>query len=316
MKYFLYLNNDIVNSIISQAEQGLITEFMNESENSSGNIFNKETKVGALAKLSSTFYRFFGAEAEFDYEHTRTNSSQDNHVSKDIVQKTLHDAAYNIAYDYISEQLNREQVEDLGEYVEISGDFQYIDFKTLVSYFNENGLIDFIKKEELKKIEERIDTEFASLNREGSRNNQQEFNRRKREAKETIDNKYKEIQGIINLLRNLLPCNRMYISNKGYIIPIDDRYLRDYPESFGFKYGGLMTCLGYVTNIIGKDTHIEDNSNAFASLQHGINESLRSILPLKEEDLFIITPIAIYYTNSESQNSTAVPEGTAVDPQI
>jgi len=26
-----------------------------------------------------------------------------------------------------------------------------------------------------------------------------------------------------------------------------------------------MTCLGYVTNIIGKDTHIEDNSNAFAS---------------------------------------------------
>ena len=51
-------------------------------------------------------------------------------MSKDIVQKTLHDAAYNIAYDYISEQLNREQVEDLGEYVEISGDFQYIDFKT------------------------------------------------------------------------------------------------------------------------------------------------------------------------------------------
>lgn len=59
MKYFLYLNNDIVNSIISQAEQGLITEFMNERENSSGNTFNKETKVGALAKLSSTFYRFF-----------------------------------------------------------------------------------------------------------------------------------------------------------------------------------------------------------------------------------------------------------------
>lgn len=237
-------------------------------------------------------------------------------MSKDIVQKTLHDAAYNIAYDYISEQLNREQVEDLGEYVEISGNFQYIDFKTLVSYFNENGLINFIKKEELKKIVERIDTEYASLNREGRRNNQQEFNRRKREAKETIDNKYKEIQGIINLLRNLLPCNRMYISNKGYIIPIDDRYLRDYPESFGFKYGGLMTCLGYVTNIIGKDTHIEDNSNAFASLQHGINESLRSILPLKDDNLFIITPIAIYYTNSESQNSTAAPEGTAVNSPI
>lgn len=104
----------------------------------------------------------------------------------------------------------------------------------------------------------------------------------------------------------------MYISNKGYIIPIDDRYLRDYPESFGFKYGGSMTCLGYVTNIIGKDTHIEDNSNAFASLQHGINESLRSILPLSDDNLYIITPIAIYYTNNEAQNHTVSLEDTSV----
>lgn len=238
---------------------------MNENENSSGKSFDKETKVEALAKLSSTFYRFFGAEAEFDYEHTRTNGTHDNHVSKDIVQKTLHDAAYNVAYDYISEHLNKAQVKDLEEYVEISGDFQYIDFKSLVSYFNENGLIDFIKKEELKKIKIQIDTEFESLNREARRNNQQEISRRKRVAKDAIDNKYKEIDDIIKLLHNILPCDRMYISNKGYIIPIDDRYLRDYPESFGFKYGGSMTCLGYVTNIIGKDTHIEDNSNAFAS---------------------------------------------------
>lgn len=233
-------------------------------------------------------------------------------MSKDIVQKTLHDAAYNIAYDYISEHLNKAQVKDLEEYVEISGDFQYIDFKSLVSYFNENGLIDFIKKEELKKIKIQIDTEFESLNRKARRNNQQEISRRKRVAKDAIDNKYKEIDDIIKLLHNILPCDRMYISNKGYIIPIDDRYLRDYPESFGFKYGGSMTCLGYVTNIIGKDTHIEDNSNAFASLQHGINESLRSILPLSDDNLYIITPIAIYYTNNEAQNHTVSLEDTSV----
>ena len=48
MKYFLYLNNDIVNSIISQAEQGLITEFMNESENNSGNTFDKKQRLEHL----------------------------------------------------------------------------------------------------------------------------------------------------------------------------------------------------------------------------------------------------------------------------
>ena len=312
MKYFLYLNNDIVNSIISQAEQGLITEFMNESENSSGKTFDKETKVGALAKLSSTLYRFFGAEAEFDYEHTRTNGTKDNHVSKDIVQKTLHDAAYNIAYDYISEQLNKEDAEDLGEYIEITDDFQYIDFNSLLSYFEKDGLVDYIIQDEQNKASQMIEEKYSSLNREERRNKQGEINKLIKSMNSEINDKYKNIDKIIKLLHKLLPCDRMYISKKGYIIPIDDRYLRDYPESFSFKYGGSMTCLGYVTNIIGKDTHIEDGSNVFASMQHGINESLRSILPLTDDNLFIITPIAIYYSNNELQSNLAAPEGTAV----
>lgn len=298
MKYFLYLNNDIVNSILSQAEQGLITDFINENEKGKESSYISETKVGALAKLSSSFYKFLGFETELNYENVKNNGGQDSYVSKDIVQKTLHDAAYNIAYSDIKDQMkNDSTIDDLGEYIETKDYFQYIDLKTILSYFEKDSLIDFIKKDEQATAEKAIEAKFEKLSREDQRNKKTEFSKLKRDIVEQVNKKYKNLDEMIKLLHKLLPCERMYISNKGYIIPIDDKYLRDQPESFGFKYGGLMTCVGFVTNVIGKDTNDNEEKNAFASFQYGINEVLRSILPLKDDDLFIINPIAIYYGN-------------------
>ncbi len=50
-----------------------------------------------------------------------------------------------------------------------------------------------------------------------------------------------------------------------------------------------------ITNIIGKDTNPDDNSNVFASLQFSINELLRQLLPTKEENLYVVSPLAVYY---------------------
>ena len=298
MKYFLYLNSDVVNSIISQSEQGLITEMIEENGNSSEDNKNRITKVGALARLSSTFYKFFGAEAEFSVDWTKSEALSNSQVSKDIVQKTLHDAAYNIAYDYISKEIVKEEdIAVLGEYVEIIDEFQYIDFNSLLKYFSNGGFVDFLKEERYKEAQDAIGESIGSENRENRRNNK--ASSIKSDIKKKIDQEFNEASKLVNLLHSILPCERMYISNKGYVMPIDDRYLRDYPESFGFKYGGSMVCVGYVTNIIGKDTIVDDNSNFFESIQNSINESLRGILPLKDDNLFIINPIAIYYSNNE-----------------
>ena len=172
MKYFLYLNSDVVNSIISQSEQGLITELIEENGNSSEDNKNRITKVGALAKLSSTFYKFFGAEAELSIDRTNSEALSNSQVSKDIVQKTLHDAAYNIAYDYISKEIVKEEdIAVLGEYVEITDEFQYIDFNSLLKYFSNGGFIDFLKKEKYKEAQDAISESIGSENRENRRNN-------------------------------------------------------------------------------------------------------------------------------------------------
>lgn len=81
----------------------------------------------------------------------------------------------------------------------------------------------------------------------------------------------------------------------GYLIPLDDQYFRIDPKNLGFKYGGEITCVGMITNIIGVDADPCDNNNIFATLQFSVNEVLRTILPTNEKNLCVIHPIAVFY---------------------
>lgn len=96
-------------------------------------------------------------------------------------------------------------------------------------------------------------------------------------------------------MRGLIPYNRMLISSDGYLVPLNTKYFRVDPLDLGFKYGGEITCVGMITNIIGEDTNPNDDNNIFATVQFTANEVLRSILPTNENNLCVIHPIAIYY---------------------
>ena len=87
----------------------------------------------------------------------------------------------------------------------------------------------------------------------------------------------------------------MLISNDEYLIPLNTKYFRVDPIDLGFKYGGEITCVGMVTNIIGKDTNQNDNKNIFAILQSTANEALRSMLQTNQNNLCVVHPVAIYY---------------------
>ena len=89
--------------------------------------------------------------------------------------------------------------------------------------------------------------------------------------------------------------DRLLISHDGYLVPLDDQYFRINPSSLGFKYGGQMTCVGMVTNIIGESTDPNNEDNFFATIQFTVNEALRSMLPTTKKDLCVLHPIALYY---------------------
>ena len=121
------------------------------------------------------------------------------------------------------------------------------------------------------------------------------FKKEIQKAITTNNKQYEEIASIIKALRSFIPYDRLLVSNDGYLIPLDDKYFRVDPKYLGFKYGGEITCVGMVTNMIEKETNSVDSTNIFATIQHTANGILRILLPTVQQKIYIVHPIAVYY---------------------
>lgn len=298
MKQFLYLDTDIVNSIIAQSEKGLVQEQSQENED----IKSKATHIGGnidgAGSTEGSFLKFVKAEARLNISGELGKDYSSGTTSREIISKVLHDAAFDIAYSYIKPQkfdVGKDNSDDYGDYVELTRVFDFVDLDYLENLFSKNGLVDFLKKTSKEKIETEASKATDGLNREQLRVTGKRI---KAELKKLIadsDKQFDDIHDIIVAFRQLVPYTRMLISHDGYLIPLDDKYFRVSPESLGFKYGGEITCVGMITNIIGADTNPNDSKNIFATLQFSANEALRTILPTSAENLCVIHPIAVFY---------------------
>lgn len=215
-----------------------------------------------------------------------------------MMAKTLHDAAFDVAYAHIKPteyKLGNDNSDEYGLYVELRRVFNFVDLDYLENLFYENGLIDFIKKRSRDKIQEEIDKTTSNMNREQLRKAGNAIKTEIQKLVTASDKQYDDIHGIITAFKQLIPYSKMMISSDGYLVPLDDKYFRINPENLGFKYGGEITCVGIITNIIGADTDPCDNKNIFATLQFTVNEALRAILPTNKDNLCVIHPIAVFY---------------------
>lgn len=298
MKQFLYLDTDIVNSIIAQSEKGLIQEQSEEN----GSDKKKDTHISGSMEGSGTaggsFLKLAKAEANLSLSGELGKEYVSSTTSREIISKVLHDAAFDIAYGYIKPQklsVGKNDSGEYGDYVELTRVFDFVDMDYLEKLFSENGLIDFLKKNDKEKIETEASRATGGMNRAQLRSTEKTI---KSELKKLIaesDKQYDDIHDTIVAFRQLMPYARMMISYDGYLIPMDDQYFRIDPQNLGFKYGGEITCVGMITNIIGADTNPNDPKNMFATLQFTVNEALRKILPTNKENLCVIHPIAVFY---------------------
>lgn len=298
MKQFIYLDTDIVSSIIAQSEKGFVTQQTIESGSESSQSSEKSLSAGAEASGSGGFWKFLQAEAKVSVSGELQSGNTSQSSTKEIAEKILHDAAFDLAYGYIT-PVNvvpgNQDYDEEGRYIEVKRFFDFVDFDYLEGLFVKDGIIDFIKKSSSEQIEENAEKLLSGYNREQLR---KAGNNIKQEIKKAIianDKQYDDVAAIIKAFRGLIPYNRMLISHDGYLIPLDDKYFRIDPSNLGFKYGGEMTCVGMITNIIGESTDPADPKNIFATIQYTANEALRKLLPTIEGDLCIMHPIAVYY---------------------
>lgn len=297
MKQFIYLDTDIVNSIIAQKEKGLVLETASEHEDTAG---KENTKTGSVSFDGSVgsggIWKFAQAQAELSGTGGLELNSHSQTVLKEIATKTLHDAAFDIAYEQIAYEHDLKADDaDLGSFIELTQAFEFVDLVYIDGLFSEDGFISFLKKTEKGKRGKQFDDNVENeLNRGQQRKNSNDIKKERQKLLDAVDKQYNEIVEIIKAIRQMIPYNRMLVSSDGYLIPLEDKYFRDNPQTMGFKHGGYITCVGYITNVIGEAaTPLSDN--VFSQLQSLVNQTLISLLPTKEKDLFVVHPIALYY---------------------
>lgn len=298
MKQFLFLDTDIVNSIIAQSEKGLITEISSQQESGKSKKKSRLFGTKANANVGGSLWKFAKAETGLSVGGDWGNDQSEQFTSREMMAKTLHDAAFDVAYAHIKPteyKLGNDNADEYGLYVELRRVFNFVDLDYLENLFYENGLIDFIKKRSRDKIQEEIDKTTSNMNREQLRKAGNAIKTEIQKLVTASDKQYDDIHGIITAFKQLIPYSKMMISSDGYLVPLDDKYFRINPENLGFKYGGEITCVGIITNIIGADTDPCDNKNIFATLQFTVNEALRAILPTNKDNLCVIHPIAVFY---------------------
>lgn len=295
MKQFIYLDTDMVNSIIAQKDKGLVLETSSEQENTTGKERTTTGSLSANGSASGGIWKFAQAQAELSGAVEISGNKHSQIVLKEIATKTLHDAAFDIAYKQISEEYITDPSEaDLGSFVELQQTFEFVDLTYIEGLLAEGGFISFLKKTEGEKIRTAVLSEYEQLNRDQKRKTESEVKKKIQELISENDKKYDDIIDAIRAIKQMIPYNRMLVTSNGFLIPLEDKYFRDNPETMAFKHGGYITCVGYITNVIGESC-TATSQNVFAQLQTIVNQTLVTMLATEEKDLFVVHPIAIYY---------------------
>ena len=295
MKQFIYLDTDIVNSIIAQEQKGIIVQESLSKESVESESRSTSGSLSGNVKAGISFWKLLEAVGSININKATDTTASSS--SKNVIDKVLHDAAFDIAFDYIEPKKiipGDQSCDEEGNYILLRRVFDFVDLEYLEALFSQNGIISYIKKTDADKIREEMGSSTPG-NREQNRNYKKEI---EKEIKKIIDlnnKRYDEINEGIAAIRSLIPYSRMLISSDGYLIPLENQYFRIDPKNLGFKYGGEINCVGMITNIIGEDTNPNDENNIFATIQFYASEALRSILPTKENNICVIHPIAIYY---------------------
>ena len=298
MKQFLYLDTDIINSIIAQTEKGLVQSLSDEEVSTETETDSLNASIKGTGTIGGSIVKLAKAEANLSGSLESIEGGSLSSTSRQIISKTLHDAAFDIAYTYISPseiELQSQSNDETGNYVELTRVFDFVDLDYLEKLFEKDGIIEFIKKTSAEQIEAEAEKVKEGHNREQLCKAGINFKQEIKKAIDANNKQYDDIAVIIKAMRGLIPYNRMLISSDGYLVPLNTKYFRVDPLDLGFKYGGEITCVGMITNIIGEDTNPNDENNIFATVQFTANEVLRKLLPTSENNLCVIHPIAIYY---------------------
>lgn len=289
VRRFLYLNIDSIYSYISQLNDGLPTKIT--SVNMSEEEKDKQIKSNIGANANADFKIFDkGLDADLNTNIGDKVSRKTINQDSNSIEKKIYDEAFDkLNQHLINNKFLNKKEKDIGDFIEIHSEMFIVDLEYYKHIFSNNDVLDFIKNSE---VENKFAIESSKIEENGNGNKAKyDKDKLKKDIAKQVDLEYKGIEKIINAILNIVPYNKFGIMGDCLIV-LDDEYFRDKTKVVAFKYGGKMTMLGYLTNIVNNMSSYNEN-NAFATFPTLINSFMLSFF--NKNEIKIIHPIAIYY---------------------
>jgi ubiquinone biosynthesis protein COQ9 len=318
MKEIIYLNTDIMNSMLAQLEEGLIVNYALEQNTQESESEGQQSVRGKKAGLSGQVragtgflpggeFRF-GASIGNDGSESEHESRTILEGQKDILNKAFHDYALEVLIKALNDnELINDSEKDFKEGDLHLGEstFRFYDFDLLRKTMDYTALEDLM----LGQVKN-LDISLAEAKKIVSKPNPNAKEREKMDSALMVTRAYEAAKPIIDIFKQLNSLST-FASNmlEGLtIIKTEDKigllkkdYLRESTESLSFRTDTSRR-IKYLVRVIGKKEEVYDGFNIPAFKENDLdlipNLMLDAVLGsfniIQTGDL-LVTPIAIYH---------------------
>ncbi|MEC3840246.1 DUF6414 family protein [Bacillus amyloliquefaciens] len=320
MKEILYLDTELVNSILAQLDQGIVTDYSYHDDtqktlssgtrDSSGKNaslgFSVSGGTGWLPGVNIGLNGNMGGKS--DAMFLDSESLLEGH--KDILNKSFHDYSLVLLLEKLkAEELLVDNQEDLneGDLYFGEGPFKFFDFELLSNALNPNALETFMLYEEDQSIESIEEAEKIIKKSKGTKQDPDII----QEARKLVE-KRKELSSIITLYKTLdilssyaskILGGHSIIKSQTNIGLVKKEYLRESPESLSFR-GNNGKNVKFLARIISKKDVVYDGNlsglppispDKLNEVPNFMLDILLGSFNIIESGDLLVTPIAIYF---------------------
>lgn len=290
MKRFLYLNNDTLSSYMSQIDDGLIK---NKIETIQKDSENANTTKSAVQMAATADLKILGKgiEASIDPSLELNKQKKESNSNSNSMEKIIFDESVEKFEKYLLDNKYFKDKDDnkIGDFIKIEKEMFIVDLEYYKNIFSNDSVLSFVKN---STVNDRYNAKVLEIEETGN-GKKAAYDKEKlyKDIKKDVDREYDQVTKNIEAILNIVPYNKFGIMGD-YLISFDDEYFRDKTKVVAFKYGGKMTLLGHLTNLVNNEV-TGDETNVFSTFPSIINTFMLTFFNKKE--IKVVHPIAIYY---------------------
>lgn len=315
MKEIIYLDTDIMNSLLAQLDEGLVNSFSLEQSNqeseTEGQQSTRGKSAGVSAQLSASTGLFnrgglkVGANLGGNGNESTNESKTFLEGEKDILNKAFHDYALDILLSKLSEADSIKDKKYLGEGDLYIGEspYKFYDFELLKNILD----LDAISSIMLFNTDEDDLKEAQRILKKGTPNGKE---REKLQWATKLVQEYDNIKPMIKIFKQMEILSGYFskslrdtslLKANDFLAIIKKKHLRESPESLSLRTDNSRNAK-YLFRVIGQKDKVFDGESTdelplsdFNILPNMIFDIMLGSFDIIKKDDYLVTPIAIYY---------------------